>query len=142
MLRSIVGNEETFTEFDAGALTKLASWLNINGIRGTGHPEDAARLHPRPDECQRHQAFADLMIPVVKGELNAPVRCGGVVVKPLDVIVGDEEGIVVIPSAALDCTLQAAGRKIAMESAQSLNAWEAEHRIRIDKFLRDKGFFN
>ena len=28
---------------------------------------DAARLHPQPEERERHQAFADLMIPVVKG---------------------------------------------------------------------------
>jgi 3-(methylthio)propanoyl-CoA dehydrogenase len=28
---------------------------------------DAARLHPQADERERHQAFADLMIPVVKG---------------------------------------------------------------------------
>ena len=28
---------------------------------------DAARLHPRSEERRRHQAFADLMIPVVKG---------------------------------------------------------------------------
>jgi 3-(methylthio)propanoyl-CoA dehydrogenase len=28
---------------------------------------DAARLHPDPGERRRHQAFADLMIPVVKG---------------------------------------------------------------------------
>ncbi len=28
---------------------------------------DAARLHPRTGERERHQAFADLMIPVVKG---------------------------------------------------------------------------
>ncbi len=28
---------------------------------------DAARLHPRPEERERHQAFVDLMIPVIKG---------------------------------------------------------------------------
>jgi hypothetical protein len=28
---------------------------------------DAARLHPRPEEREPHQAFADLMIPVIKG---------------------------------------------------------------------------
>ena len=28
---------------------------------------DAARLHPEPSERERHQAFVDLMIPVVKG---------------------------------------------------------------------------
>lgn len=31
-------------------------------------------------------------------DLNVPVGCGGVAVYPLDVIVGDDEGVVVIPS--------------------------------------------
>lgn len=31
------------------------------------------------------------------GEVNVPVSCGGVVVGPGDIIVGDEEGVVVIP---------------------------------------------
>lgn len=31
------------------------------------------------------------------GEINVPVACGGVVVNPGDIIVGDEDGIVVIP---------------------------------------------
>jgi 4-hydroxy-4-methyl-2-oxoglutarate aldolase len=32
------------------------------------------------------------------GEINVPVSCGGVVVEPGDIVVGDEEGIVVVPS--------------------------------------------
>jgi regulator of RNase E activity RraA len=31
------------------------------------------------------------------GEINYPVACGGVVVNPGDIVVGDAEGIVVIP---------------------------------------------
>jgi 4-hydroxy-4-methyl-2-oxoglutarate aldolase len=31
------------------------------------------------------------------GEINVPVACGGVVVNPGDVVIGDEEGIVVVP---------------------------------------------
>lgn len=31
------------------------------------------------------------------GEINVPVACGGVVVEPGDVVVGDEEGVVVVP---------------------------------------------
>jgi regulator of RNase E activity RraA len=31
------------------------------------------------------------------GEINVPVSCGGVVVAPGDIVVGDEEGVVVVP---------------------------------------------
>ena len=31
------------------------------------------------------------------GEINVPVACGGVVVEPGDIVVGDEEGVVVVP---------------------------------------------
>lgn len=33
------------------------------------------------------------------GEINAPISCGGVVVNPGDIIVGDEDGVIVIPPA-------------------------------------------
>lgn len=33
------------------------------------------------------------------GEMNVPISCGGVVVNPGDIIVGDEDGIIVIPPA-------------------------------------------
>jgi regulator of RNase E activity RraA len=32
------------------------------------------------------------------GEINVPVSCGGVVVNPGDIVVGDQEGVVVVPS--------------------------------------------
>jgi regulator of RNase E activity RraA len=36
------------------------------------------------------------------GEINVPVSCGGVVVMPGDIVVADEDGVVVIPSRALE----------------------------------------
>ncbi|WP_158252945.1 RraA family protein [Cryobacterium sp. Y62] len=39
------------------------------------------------------------------GEINVPVACGGVVVEPGDVIVGDFDGVVCIPRRALDDVL-------------------------------------
>jgi len=69
--------------------------------------------------------------------LNAPVRCGGVQVHAGDIVVADEEGIVVVPSARQDQVLQAAQAKLAKEAGETLDAWEAAHRARIDAILRE-----
>jgi RraA family protein len=44
------------------------------------------------------------------GEVNLPVQCGGMVVNPGDWIVGDEDGVVVIPQARLSSVLEVAKR--------------------------------
>lgn len=40
------------------------------------------------------------------GEVNFPVQCGGIVVHPGDIIVGDENGVVVIPQNAAPSLLE------------------------------------
>ncbi|MEU7649945.1 RraA family protein [Streptomyces huasconensis] len=74
------------------------------------------------------------------GALSAPARAGGVLVHPGDIVVADEEGIVVTPAARQEEILAAARAKLAKEAEQSLDAWEADHRARIEKALRDQGF--
>ncbi|MER6563513.1 RraA family protein [Streptomyces sp. NPDC001027] len=72
--------------------------------------------------------------------LNAPVRCGGVVVHPGDIVVADEEGVVIVPSAGARETLTAARAKLAKEAGETLDMWEKAHRTRIDEILRAQGF--
>ena len=72
--------------------------------------------------------------------LNAPVRCGGVEVNPGDIVVADEEGVVVTPSARQEQVLLDAQRKLAAEADESLDEWEAAHRARIDTILAEYGF--
>ncbi|GGS38618.1 RraA family protein [Streptomyces violaceus] len=74
------------------------------------------------------------------GALGEPARVGGVLVHPGDIVVADEEGIVVTPAARREETLAAARAKLAKEAEESLDAWEANHRARIDKALSDQGF--
>jgi len=93
----------------------------------------------------RFPVFARGVIPIpgtkaAVGPLNTPVRCGGVTVYAGDIVVADEEGIVVVPSARQDQVLQAAQAKLAKEADETLDAWEENHRARIDAILRENGF--
>jgi RraA family protein len=49
------------------------------------------------------------------GEINVPVACGGVVVHPGDILIGDEDGIVVINPSDADFLLEKAKAKSRME---------------------------
>jgi regulator of RNase E activity RraA len=88
--------------------------------------------------------FARGVIPIpgakdALGTLAEPVRCGGVVVAPGDLIVADEEGIVVLPRATAEELRETAAGLEAKEAAQSLDAWETAHHARIEAILREKG---
>jgi regulator of RNase E activity RraA len=93
----------------------------------------------------RFPVFARGVMPVPGGKnvvepLNEPVQCGGVTVAAGDVVVGDEEGIVVVPVARLEQVLGEARAKAAQEAGQSLEAWATSHRSRIDSILARHGF--
>jgi regulator of RNase E activity RraA len=71
--------------------------------------------------------------------LGEPVRCGGVEVRSGDIVVADEEGVAVVPAGRAGEALADAQRKLAKEADESLDAWEAAHRARIDRILADHG---
>ncbi|MFF4019545.1 RraA family protein [Streptomyces sp. NPDC001843] len=72
--------------------------------------------------------------------LNRPVRCGGVRVAAGDLVVADEEGVVSVPAGHRRKVLQDARAGLAKEAAETLDAWEAAHRARIDMILAGNGF--
>ena len=89
--------------------------------------------------------FARGVMPIPGGKnvvepLNEPVRCGGVTVGASDMVVADEEGIVVVPSARREQAFGEAQAKVAQEAGESLEAWETAHRSRIDNILAKHGF--
>ncbi len=89
--------------------------------------------------------FARGVIPIPGGKdvldaINAPVRCGGVLVAPGDIVVADEEGIVVVPLAQAEAILKQAQARSAKDAVESLADWEKAHRAHIDEILRQKGF--
>lgn len=74
------------------------------------------------------------------GEINGTITCGGATVRPGDVIVADEEGIVVVPRAEAGEVLKKAQSKAATDAAESLDEWERKHRARVESTLQAKGY--
>ncbi|MGE0759509.1 MAG: AMP-binding protein [Pirellulaceae bacterium] len=50
------------------------------------------------------------------GNVNVPIACGGVVVNPGDVVLGDDDGVVVVPYELVDMVLDCCGRRAALET--------------------------
>lgn len=74
------------------------------------------------------------------GEVNLPISCGGVIVNPGDIVVGDDDGVVIIPRASASMIADATAAKIESEKKRRE---EIERgvivRPEIDEGLRRKG---
>ncbi|MBC9713189.1 RraA family protein [Streptomyces sp. TRM66268-LWL] len=101
---------------------------DVAEVRASGFPVYAKGVVPIPGDKRTVEPF------------NEPVRVGGVIVHAGDIVVADEEGIVVVPQGRADEVLTTARAKAAKEAALTLDAWEADHRARIDDSLKAAGF--
>ncbi len=50
-----------------------------------------------------------------EGQMQIPVECGGVTVKPGDIIVGDRNGVIVIPPKSVSKAIEGAREKVAAQ---------------------------
>jgi regulator of RNase E activity RraA len=74
------------------------------------------------------------------GEINVPISCGHTVVMPGDVVVGDADGVVVVPRAHVEDVLAAVRDLAARERARIAEIESGVHfRPEIDDVLRKKG---
>ncbi|SFL75013.1 RraA family protein [Pelosinus propionicus] len=75
------------------------------------------------------------------GEINVPVSCGGVVVNPGDIVVGDADGIVIISPKDAPETLKKAIAKLAKEQAiiQGIKDRVPRDKSWVDKALTKVG---
>lgn len=51
------------------------------------------------------------------GQINTTISCGGVVIEPGDIVVGDEDGVVVVPKAEAEAIAAKVRERIAKEGA-------------------------
>lgn len=76
---------------------------DLVGLREMGFPIWARAATPRVATNRRI------------GQLNVPIACGGAPVSPGDWVVGDDDGVVIIPQAEVEAILKAAEAKHAHE---------------------------
>ncbi len=68
---------------------------DLNAVRQSGFPVFATGVNPRVGSNRR------------VGDTQVAVQCGGVVVNPGDFIVGDDDGVAVIPAGQVEALLKA-----------------------------------
>lgn len=69
------------------------------------------------------------------GEINVPISCGAVSITPGDIIVGDADGVVVIPQADAEKVLEKALAKLKKDEQREASALQDEASAR--KYLED-----
>lgn len=63
---------------------------------------------------------------IAEGAINVPILCGGVDVRPGDLVVGDADGVTVVPRDRVEEVLENAEKKV---------AYEEKRRLAIDEYV-------
>jgi regulator of RNase E activity RraA len=95
-----------------GFITKGAEGIVIDG--GVRDSPVIRRVYKFPVFAKNVTPFAGQVFP---SRVNVPVNCGGVLVRPGDIIAGDDDGVVVIPLHLLRAVVEHAEREVHLEDA-------------------------
>jgi len=100
-----------------GIMTRAAIARGLAGVVVDGAVRDVAEIRASGFPC-----FARAAVPAgphkgFGGVIDGPVSCGGCPVRPGDLIVGDDDGIVVVPLEREAAVLEAVARQMAREKA-------------------------
>jgi regulator of RNase E activity RraA len=125
-----------------GDLTSyMARGLGIAGVVTDGLCRDVAGIRDAGLPVFARGAVPNSPFKDGQGEINIPVSVGGVVVNPGDIIIGDEDGVVVVPQA--DAQEVRDGSLAVVEREKATMAGFAEGRFipsYVDAELENKGF--
>ncbi|RKQ37975.1 RraA family protein [Oceanobacillus halophilus] len=114
----IDGKGETYRAIAGDFVIGMAQTVGLGGFIVDGVVRDVAEIRELnyPVFCKGSTVAASLKVD--PGEINIPISCGGVPVNPGDIIVGDVNGIVIVPQEKAEETLQKAKKKLAKDNAR------------------------
>lgn len=121
----------------------MLTWAQKKGIAGIvvdGAVRDVAAIKTMDIAVYAAGVTANGPFKNGPGEVNAPISCGGQVVRPGDIVVGDEDGIVAIAPRDASDILEKAKATVLKEAAIVADiegrSWDLGW---VDKALHDKG---
>jgi len=137
----IDGHGERNTALWGGLTTLSAALKGLAGVVIDGAIRDLADIRG-----SQLPVFARAVVPNAGGaeyvgKLQVPVACGGMVVNPGDWLVGDDDGVVVIPLGQLEETIEKAERIVRAEKkiAKAIRSgMEVAALLRVDELLERK----
>jgi regulator of RNase E activity RraA len=111
-----------------GGIVVDGALRDVDGIRGLGFPAYSRTVCA--GGCDKDGP----------GEVNVPISCGGVVVSPGDIIVGDDDGVVVVPRSDAEEVLDLVRALMSREQTRvaEINAGVL-FRPDVDEALRKRG---
>lgn len=109
------GRSHGDTALWGGILHTAATQRGVAAVVIDGAVRDVAELH-----ASSVPVYASAIVPAgphkgFGGEVNGPIQCGGVAVHPGDIIVGDDDGVVVIRPDQLNGLVERCQSRIASE---------------------------
>lgn len=133
----ISGKAETGKAVFGSLMARTAMKSGIDGIVLDGVVRDVAELRELGLPVFAIGAVPAAAAKEGPGETNGPVSCGGVKVYPGDLIVGDDDGVVVVPRDMIGPVLAAAKAKITTEEKRIR---EIENGLLMPQWLSEQLF--
>ena len=137
----IDGHGEPNTALWGGLTTLSAQLKGLAGVVIDGAIRDLADIRGSQLPVFARAVVANAGGAEYAGKLQVPVACGGMVVHPGDWLVGDDDGVVVIPVGQLEETIKKAERIVRAEKkiAKAIRSGvEVATLLRVDELLERK----
>jgi regulator of RNase E activity RraA len=121
----VIGNYSYETSSTWGDITSMmARARGIAGVVTDGLARDIAGIREVGLPIFARGLIPNSPMKDGPGDINIPVSCGGVIVNPGDVVVGDDDGVVVVPKALAESTIAKTRDLLAKEAKTMQNIRE------------------
>jgi len=121
-------------------MSSVALAKGVAGIVVDGGVRDIAALRRMPFAVFSRGVAVAGTAKKVRGTVNKPVVCGGITVNPGDLVVGDDDGVVVVPSAEIEEVVKKTKERNDDEKA-SLESI-VKGKLKYSEFMEKKGWMH